>query len=207
MRKFSVAVMMCLLGLLAVIPASAQTLYDNWCYDGQPLAGRCGAADTPESRWMWYYGFYRAQVANGTLTVNDIPEEYRVGFGTVVNNSNTGNATVVTTSSNGSTDTSNLSESDDFIGWIAYCEFEEDETDVYMGWVGLEVTGDEIRVTTDEGSDTRTVSLPLETNKFRVTFDDPVSSISEGGKIRIYRDGVLIGKDTLNSIQECEDDT
>jgi hypothetical protein len=201
-------VLICLMSLLAILPVNAQTGSDNWCYTGGPLEGQCGFADTPESRWMWYYGFYRAQVANGTLTINDLPAEYQVGFGVATSNTGattTSTATVISTSST----TSSYSYSDDFFAWIAYCEYDnnDDETKVYLGWRNLETHGDEIKVKLPgEGSETRTTTIPLETDKFRIKFDNSFEEIEAGGTVRIYRDDILIAKDSLNSIYNCDED-
>lgn len=199
--------LICLMSLLAILPVSAQTGDDNWCYTGGPLAGQCGYGDTDQSRWMWYYGFYRAQVANGTLTVSELPAQYRVGFGVVTSDTatTTGTATVISTSST----TTSYKYSDDFFAWIAYCEYDDadDETKVYLGWRNLETTGDEIKVKLPgEGSETRTTTIPLKTDKFRVKFDDSFKDIEDGGTIKIYRDDVLIAKDSLNSIYHCDED-
>lgn len=201
-------VLICLVGLLAILPVNAQTGDDNWCYTGGPLEGQCGNGDTAESRWLWYYGFYRAQVANGTLTISDLPANYQVGFGVVTSSSTTtttGSVTVISTSST----TTSYNYSDDFFAWIAYCEYnnDDDETKVFLGWRNLETYGDEIKVTLpDEGTETRTTTIPLATDKFRVTFDDSFEEIDAGGTVKIYRDGVLIAKDSLNSIYDCDED-
>ena len=201
--------LVCFMSLIAVLPVTAQTGSDNWCYTGGPLEGQCGNADTAESRWMWYYGFYRAQIAKGLLSRDDLPAEYRVGFGIATSNStSTSSATVTTTSTTSSSSTS-YSESEEFNAWIAYCEYDEDEdeTKVFLGWRDLDYTGDEIKVSLpDEGSETDNKTIPKETDEFRVTFDDVFYRIKDGGKVKIYRDDVLIGEHSLNSINECEVD-
>ena len=82
MRKLMLLTIFIILLMVAGI-VSAQTVNDpadNWCYDGGPLAGRCTTDDETTTIWYWFYGFYRAQIAKGALSVNDIPAEYRVGI-------------------------------------------------------------------------------------------------------------------------------
>lgn len=207
--------MILLLCMLMIVPVMAQedeetpanSPSQNWCFDGGPLEGKCGLGDTAESQWMWLHGFYSAQVANGTLLVIDIPEEYRGGltdrtFGGGFSGSS---ATKVFYDGDGNVIASGTAQN--FVGYIVSCRFGEKSTDVFVGWQGLEVPGDRIEVGTPSGAGSTSTYIPLSQNKFRLKFGDPIDRIEEDGTMNIYREGYLIGTSDLNGLNECEDTT
>jgi hypothetical protein len=202
MRKFLLMIVL-IISLFIVLPTLAQVVNDpadNWCYDGGPLAGRCTTNDLATTHWMWYYGFYRAQVAKGTLTINDIPENYRVGFPSP---STQGTAVVLTTS--GTT----VGRSADFHGTISTCRFTKHHLYIEAIWLGLDMAGDRIEISTHEGSVSKNMYVPKSAVdvEFRLD-DDPAESITPGGTMSVYYRGVLIGRTSdLNGLYHCEDDT
>jgi len=205
MRKL-IIVLICIVSLIAVLPVAAQDVNDpsnNWCFDGGPLEGKCGFGDTAESEWLWLYGFFRAQIAKGTLSVNDVPAEYQIGLAdTAVGNTL---STTVYRDGNGNIIASGASA--DFIGYIVTCAFGDNNTEVIVGWQGLEVTGDRIEVGTPSGAGSASTFIPLSNTSFRLKFSDPVDAIKDGGTMNVFRDGNLIGTSELNGLSKCEDNT
>jgi len=194
MRK--TLLMMMLVALLVMIaPVAAQTNSpaDNWCFDGGPLAGRCDDPDPAVSHWMWLYGFYRAQIAKGVLTANDIPEEYRIGVG------NYG----IQLNADSEVDTSFAQP---FEASIATCEYGDKNLHVYLTFFGLQRSGDLIQISLPEGSGSSSTYVPASAVDFHMKFGDPATSITPGGTLKVYYRGVLIGiADGLNGLKTCTD--
>lgn len=170
---------------------------DNWCFDGGPLAGRCTTDDPAQTSWYWLYGFYRAQIAKGTLSVNDIPQEYRIGFGTLSTGNSSGNAVVLDANGNPITPAS------DFQGTISTCKKGDSTTLLEVIWVGLEIAGDRIEISTEEGSVSANRYIPTTGVDVRFRLNDPVDKITPGGKMRVYYRGALIGESDLAGLNAC----
>ncbi|GEM_PF-1823988 len=215
MQKF-VILLICMLSMIALAPVMAQeddvpanNPSDNWCFDGGPLEGKCGLGDTDESQWYWLYGYFAAQVAKGEARVIDLPEEFRIGLQDRTFDGTT--ASVGTNSENGifrDGDGNIIASgpSRDFFGYLKSCEFGDKGTQVYVGWMGLEVTGDRIEVGTPDGAASSNTLIELSNDEFRLKFGDPTETIEEDGTMNIYRGGFLIGSSELNGLI-CEDTT
>lgn len=201
MSKVVLLVVM-LLSLLFVLPAYAQTANnpaDNWCYDGGPLAGRCTTNDPAETHWLWLYGFFRAQIAKGALSVNDIPAEYRIGL----EDSGTSNADEIRDAEGNII----AGRSADFQGTISTCRFTDDNLYIRVIWLGLDIAGDRITINTEEGSVSRNQYVPTSAVDVEYRIGDPADDITPGGTMSVYYRGVLIGRSDLNGLFNCEDDT
>lgn len=209
MRKLSI-LLICLMSMMAIAPAMAQdnSPSNNWCFDGGPLEGKCGTGDTAESDWFWMFGFFAAQVSNGSISVNDVPEEYRVGLeGTSASGSTISGIVEVGKIYDGDGNVIASGPSDSFVGYIVECSFTERHTNVIVGWQGLEVPGDRIEVGTPSGAGSANAVIALSNSSFRLRFSDPVDSIDEDGTMNVFRDGLLIGTSELNGLSSCEDET
>lgn len=196
MRKLIIVTVLAIL-VLGAFPALAQTNSpaDNWCFDGGPLEGRCDDPDPSVSNWMWLYGFYRAQIARGALTVNDIPEEFRVGIGDYA----------IVLDENGEIDTSQASE---ISVSIDTCEFNAKNLYVSLIFFGLPRGGDRIEISTKQGSRSIATLVPTSSTDFYMRIGDPADSITPGGSLRVYYHGVLIGyAEGLNGLRNCADIT
>lgn len=194
-----------LLGMLVLLLVSVGSIFaqdgfdpsDNWCYDGGPLEGRCTTNDQAETVWYWFYGFYRAQIAKGTLTINDIPEQYRVGISTYSSSGSSGNAVVLDANGNPITPASG------FQGTISTCKKGENTTLLEVIWVGLEIAGDRIEISTEEGSVSKNMYVPTTGVDVNFRLNDPVDKITPGGTMRVYYRGALIGESDLAGLNAC----
>ncbi len=181
--------------MMAVFPLAAQTNSpaDNWCFDGGPLAGRCDDPDPAVSNWMWLYGYYRAQIAQGKITVNDIPEEYRIGIG----------ESPVVVNEDGEID---FSQAVEISVSVDTCEFNEKNLYVTLIFFGLPRGGDRLAISVPQGSKDFAMLVPTAANDFRIKVGDPASHITPGGNMRVFYKGVLIGyADGLNGLNKCTD--
>ena len=202
MRNF-IALITLILGLIAIAPVLAQQNLDpsdNWCFDGGPLAGTCTTDDPAQTNWLWLYGFFRAQVSKGALSVSDVPEEYQIGLvdsasqRTGVIRDGDGNV-VAGTSKN-------------FVGSISTCRFTNSKLFIEVAWVGLDIAGDRIEISTEEGSVSKDMYVPLSASEVQFELGGPEEEITEGGTMSVYYRGVLIGRtDDMNGLFNCEDDT
>lgn len=200
MRKL--ILIMALSGLLmmagAVMAQDGNDPADNWCYDGGPLEGRCTMADEAQTRWMWLYGFFRAQIAKGALSVADIPAEYQIGLV----DSAAQNVEAVRDA-----DGNVISgRSSDFQGTISTCEKGSSTTTLGVIWLGLDIAGDRIEISTPEGSVSANTYIPTSGVDVDFKIGKSVDKITPGGTMSIYYRGVLIGRSDLNGLNECPDD-
>jgi len=202
MRKLIVIVSL-MLSVLMVVPTLAQEVVndpnDNWCFDGGPLEGRCTADDEATTNWLWLYGFYRAQIAKGALSVNDIPADYRTGL----QDSASQNAKAIRDADGNII----AGKSADFQGSISTCRFTENHLYISVIWVGLDIAGDRIEISTDEGSVSKDMYLPTTGVNYEFRIGDPAEEITPDGTMSIYYRGVLLGSSGLNGLYDCEDHT
>lgn len=192
-----------IISFIVVMPTMAQDgndPNDNWCFAGGPLEGRCTTDDTAETNWLWLYGFFRAQVAKGALSVSDIPQEYRVGF---VDSANQTSDAIRDADGN-----IIAGQSANFQGTISTCRFTDDNLFISVIWVGLDIAGDRIEISTDEGSASANMFIPTTGVDIEFKLGDPAPDITPGGTMSIYYRGVLLGRTSdLNGLNACEDDT
>lgn len=201
MRKFILIVSL-MLSLMLVLPSLAQDSNDpndNWCFDGGPFAGRCTTDDSATSHWLWMYGFFRAQVAKGALSVNDIPEQYRPGL----EDSASQNVDAIRDADGNII----AGQSANFQGSIATCRFTDNNLYISATWIGLDLAGDRIEISTDEGSVSKDMYIPTTAVNVEFKIGDPADEITNGGTMSVYYRGVLLGRSDLNGLFNCEDDT
>lgn len=202
MRKFMLIVGL-MVGLLMAFPVLADDMVydpgDNWCFDGGPLEGRCTTDDPATTHWLWMYGFFRAQVAKGALSVSDIPEEYRTGL-----QDSASQNTAAIRDADGNII---AGQSANFQGTISTCRFTDNHLYITVIWVGLDIAGDRIEISTDEGSVSKDMYLPTMGVDYEFRIGDPAEEITPDGIMSIYYRGVLIGRSDLNGLFDCENDT
>ena len=202
MRKFVLMISL-ILSLLMVLPAVTQDLVndpnDNWCFDGGPLEGRCTTDDTATTNWLWLYGYYRAQVAKGALSVNDIPEGYRIGL----QDSASKNPEAIRDADGNVIG----GQSANFQGTISTCRYTDNYLYITVIWVGLDIAGDRIEISTDEGSVSKDMYVPTTGVNYEFRIGDPAEEITPDGIMSIYYRGVLIGRSDLNGLFDCVDNT
>lgn len=196
MRKLMLVMLVIVMSVLLAIPATAQETNSpsqNWCYDGGPLAGKCDDPDPAIARWMWLFGFYGAQIANGTINISDIPEEFQV--------SQLRQPIIPA----GGESADDLAAATRISGTVSTCKFNSNDIIIDLIIASMIQTGDRFQLNLEEGSITYTGYIPIGVSTYTLRFGKPSTEIAEGGILKVYYRGVLVGyDDDLNGLNECE---